>query len=217
MQSHLAPQSLATFMQGFLLCASLIIVIGPQNMFLIQQGLHRRHLFLTVCLCTLFDLILITLGIGGVGTAIAANERLLHLATLGGATFLFGYGIRTLHTVWCSRNTLLALQENSVLSVKRTVLAAVSFSLLNPAAYLDTLLTIGTTSGRYPADERLLFGVGAVLASALWFFVLTYGAGRLRSLLHSPTAWRVLDIVSSCIMLGIAISISAPQLQWLSS
>ncbi|MCB0184743.1 MAG: amino acid transporter [Caldilineaceae bacterium] len=217
MSIQFAPQSVTTFIQGFLLCASLVMVIGPQNMFLIQQGLHRRHLFLTACLCTVFDLILISLGIGGVGTAIAANERLLHLATLSGAIFLFGYGIRTLHAVWCTRSTLLTVQEDCALSMKRTMLTVASFSLLNPATYLDTLLMIGTTSGRYPVDERLIFGVGAIMASALWFFIVTYGAGCLRSLLQSPTVWRALDIVSACVMLGIAISISASQLQWLGS
>lgn len=58
-----------TLARGFLLCASLIIAIGPQNLFLIQQGLQRRHLLITALLCTLFDLVLITVGVGGLGAA----------------------------------------------------------------------------------------------------------------------------------------------------
>ena len=101
MFTQLYFDSFRPLMQGFILCAGLIIVIGPQNLFLLQQGLRRRHLFITVLLCTLFDLVLITLGVGGLGVAIAADERLLMVTTLGGTAFLLGYGIRSLRTAWC--------------------------------------------------------------------------------------------------------------------
>lgn len=204
-----------TTAQGFLLCASLIIAIGPQNLFILRQGLQRRHLLLTALLCTFFDLVLIGLGVGGVGTAIAANERLLMISTFGGATFLFGYGVRAFRAAWIAPTMVDGhLREVGLMSVKGTVLATATFSLLNPAAYVDTLLMIGTTSGRYPLDERLLFGLGAVLASALWFFTLTYGASRLSFLFRHPSAWRTLDLISGCLMVGLAATLSSTQLFW---
>jgi L-lysine exporter family protein LysE/ArgO len=170
-------------------------------------------------LCTLFDLLLIGLGVGGVGTALAADARVLTVTTLGGATFLLGYGVRALHAAWYSPavaddNSCQMRGASAALSVKGTVLATLSFSFLNPAAYLDTMLMIGTTSSRYPIDERLYFGTGAVLASALWFFTLTYGASRLTPLFRHRAAWRTLDVVSGCIMVGLAAALSATQSFW---
>ena len=69
-----------TMVQGFLLCAGLIIAIGPQNLFILRQGLQRRHLLLTALLCTLFDLVLIGLGVGGVGAAPRAHGSVLRSA-----------------------------------------------------------------------------------------------------------------------------------------
>ncbi len=201
-----------TMIQGFLLCAGLIIAIGPQNLFLLRQGLQRRHLLLTALLCTLFDLVLITLGVGGVGTVLAANEQLLTVSTFGGATFLFGYGVRALRSAWIAPATVdQHLQKAGLVTVKGTVLATATFAFLNPAAYVDTLLMIGATSGRYPLDERLLFGLGAVMASALWFFTLTYGASRLSFLFRQPRAWRTLDLISGCLMMALAGSLLATQ------
>lgn len=217
MFAQLNPQALIsplmmTMVQGFLLCASLIIAIGPQNLFILRQGLQRQHLLLTALLCTIFDLVLIGLGVGGVGTAIAANEPVRLIITVGGATFLLGYGVRALHSAWLAQATLQQpISDTGLLSVKGTVLATLSFSFLNPAAYLDTLLMIGTTSGRYPLDERLLFGMGAVMASALWFFSLTYGASHLTPLFRRPITWRTFDLISGCLMMALAGSLLATQ------
>lgn len=195
--------------QGFMLSASLIIAIGPQNLFLLRQGLHRRYLFAVAAISTLADLCLISLGVGGLGAAIASNERLLLIMTVAGAAFLAGIGIRSFYTAWHDQKGVqvrigTALNPGTNLSLKRTALAAVSFSILNPSAYVDTLLMIGTTSGRYPLDERFLFATGAVLASGLWFFSLTFGASRLTPFFRHSSAWRTLDVVSGCSMLAIA-------------
>jgi L-lysine exporter family protein LysE/ArgO len=212
-QLHLFP--FLVLVKGFLLGAGLIIVLGPQNLFLLQQGLRRRHLFLTPLLCTLCDLVLITLGVGGVGAAIAGDERLLTAITLGGAAFLLGYGVRSLRSVWYTQPaTIPEPTAITPLSLKGTILATLSFSLLNPSAYLDTVLMIGTAGSQFPIDERVVFGAGALLASALWFFSLTYGASRLGPLLHRPAAWRMFDLVNGCLMVGIAGSLCVTHSVW---
>jgi L-lysine exporter family protein LysE/ArgO len=45
-------QAAPTLLHGFLLYAGMVIVIGPQNLFVLRQGLGRRHLFVTALLCT---------------------------------------------------------------------------------------------------------------------------------------------------------------------
>ena len=208
-------QSLWTLIHGFLLCASLLVAIGPQNLFILQQGLRGRYLFATASLCVFCDLLLVTLGVAGVGTAIAANTQLLMISTFGGATFLFGYGVHSFHSA-CVVSALpdQRLDEATLVGLKRVILTTLSFSLLNPGAYIDTLLMIGATSGRYPFDERLFFGAGALIASTLWFFMLIYGASRLQPLFRRPLALRILDLISSFTMVGIAASMTLTQPFW---
>ena len=50
---------------GFLLGSSLIIAIGPQNIFVLRQGLIKKHVFLVAAFCSISDVILIFIGIGG--------------------------------------------------------------------------------------------------------------------------------------------------------
>ncbi len=201
------------FVQGFTLCASLIIAFGPQNIYLLKQGLRRHHLFATAIVCTLVDLLLIGLGVGGLGTAIAASKPLMVTTTLAGAAFLLGYAGRSFRAVWRGQSFIEGgLSQTAALSLKGTILTALSFSLLNPAAYVDTLLMIGATSGHYPVDARMLFGIGAVMASGCWFFMLTYGSSRLAPLFRHPTTWRTLDMVSGCMMVGLAASLSNSQM-----
>ena len=191
-----------TLVQGFLLCTSLIIVIGPQNLFLIRQGLRRRHLLITALLCTLFDLLLITAGVGGLGAALAADERWVTITTLGGTAFLLGYGVKALHAAACCQPVVTAPPTaQGGLNLKSTLFATASFAFLNPAAYIDTVLMIGGTSSHFPVDQRLFFGLGAVAASGLWFFTLLYGSSRLAPFLRHPTAWRTLDLVSGGTMI----------------
>ena len=48
---------------GFFLGLSMILAIGAQNIFVIEQGLKKQHIFLVCLVCSISDLILIFLGI----------------------------------------------------------------------------------------------------------------------------------------------------------
>jgi L-lysine exporter family protein LysE/ArgO len=191
--------------QGFLLCVSLIIAIGPQNLFILRQGLRRQHLFAIVLFSTLADLFLISLGVSGLSALISTNGIIQMVATVGGVIFLLGYGVRSLIRAYHpSSLTENATPHNSASGVHTAIIAALSFAFLNPAKYLDTLILIGTKSLVFPVDQRLIFGIGAVLASTFWFFTLAYGSSKLSRIFQSQLAWRTLDIISGCIMLCLA-------------
>ncbi|OAP23466.1 Arginine exporter protein ArgO [Amycolatopsis sp. M39] len=81
---------------------------------------------------------------------------------------------------------------------RRPVLA---LTWLNPHVYLDTVLLLGSVAAGH-GDGRWLFGIGAVVASAVSFSTLGLGARRLSGVFTRPTAWRVLDGV---IALGVAL------------
>ena len=48
---------------GFFTGLSLILAIGAQNIFVIEQGLKKQYIFLVCLICSISDLILIFLGI----------------------------------------------------------------------------------------------------------------------------------------------------------
>ena len=48
---------------GFFTGLSLILAIGAQNVFVIEQGLKKQYIFLVCLICSLSDLLLIFFGI----------------------------------------------------------------------------------------------------------------------------------------------------------
>ena len=197
--------SITPYLEGLGLGASLIIAIGAQNAFVLRQGLKRQHVLLTALFCTLCDATLITLGVAGLGAAITSVPALFTAATWGGAAFLFLYGLRSFRSAF--RAGMLdadAANGQATSSARRTVLALLGFSLLNPHVYLDTVILLGSVGARHPAIERPSFVLGASTASLLWFFGLAYGAALLAPLFRKPTTWRALDLLVGCVMWIIA-------------
>lgn len=198
--------SAGPYLEGLSLGAGLIIAIGAQNAFVLRQGLRRRHTFVTAALCTLCDVVLISLGVAGLGALIAGRPALLTAATWGGAAFLFFYGLRSFRSA-LRPGSLEAAVDGADTGLRATVLAVLAFSLLNPHVYLDTVILLGGIGARHPAPERPVFVAGACTASLLWFFGLAYGSGLLAPLFRRPSTWRALDGLVGCIMWAIALGL----------
>ncbi len=198
--------SISALIHGFLLCASIIMALGPQNLFIIRQGLQRRHVFATAFFSTLADIVLITVAVGGLSAVIASSDHFRIAITILGMLFLVYVGGSALLRAFRkgSLSPKLTAQEAATSGVWTTIIAALCFSLLNPGLYIDTLLIIGSSSLNFSASDRLLFAIGAMLASTAWFFTLSYGAGKLTPVFQSHLAWRALDMVRGVVMLGIA-------------
>lgn len=195
--------SLLPFIQGFGLSASIIVVIGAQNAYVLNQGLKRRHSFLIPTLCALIDIVFIALGVGGLGYLINLHPLLIQIARWFGAVFLTGYG---LHSVYMSfKPKGLKISEGQARNIKKTILTVLALSFLNPNVYLDNLVLIGSVSAQHPPEQRLAFALGAMLASTLWFYGITLGARILSPVLQSPKAWRIIDLVTATIMFVVAI------------
>jgi L-lysine exporter family protein LysE/ArgO len=88
-------------------------------------------------------------------------------------------------------------------ALRTVLLTCLGFTFLNPHVYLDTVVLLGALASRY-GDGRWLYGVGAVLASAVWFVALGFGAGRLSRFFERPRSWRILDAVIAGIMMMLA-------------
>lgn len=181
---------------------SLIVAIGAQNAFVLRQGLRREHVLAVVIVCAASDALLIAAGVGGLGSLLQLAPWLLVVVRIGGAAFLIVYGAlaarralnpKALETTDDSR-------PRSLLPVLATVLA---LTWLNPHVYLDTIVLLGSIAATHGGD-RWWFGLGAAVASILWFTALGFGARLLQPVFRKPIAWRVLDAVIALVMWAIA-------------
>jgi L-lysine exporter family protein LysE/ArgO len=212
--------SLPTFTAGMVLSISLIMAIGPQNAHVLRMGLQRQHLWLTVAVCAVADIALIGLGVLSLAQLGGLSDK-LHGALVGaGMLFLAVYGwqafqrflqprvltldVPSSDTTNASASTASNTRLNPVAVTRRqAVLSALAFSWLNPHAWLDTAVLIGTASLAY-GQGSTSFGLGAAAGSMLWFLVLGAAAFWLGRRLHSLHIWRALDGAVALMMWGTA-------------
>ncbi|MGI9393324.1 MAG: LysE/ArgO family amino acid transporter [Boseongicola sp.] len=186
---------------GFALGLSLIIAIGAQNIFVLQQGLMRSHVLVVCTTCAVSDAVLISIGVGGFQLIAKSAAWIEPLLTSAGAIFLFIYGATSARiSIWPGDTAKIGnLVSKPLASVVITCLA---ITWLNPHVYLDTVVFLGAISTQY--GSRLSFGIGAVAASFFFFLTLGYGAQRLSHYFESRFAWRILDAIVALIMWTIA-------------
>ena len=183
---------------GFFTGLSLILAIGAQNIFVIEQGLKKQHIFLVCLICSISDLILIFLGI-----------------------FLFHYFIQYFnHTIELIFNVLLIIFlihfiyskirsfnskvhfNNEVIDISKfnVFLKTLGFTYLNPHVYSDTVFFLGNFSKNFILNQKILFGVGASIASFIFFFVIGYLSTYLSQYAKSEIVWKVINIFIICFM-----------------
>jgi L-lysine exporter family protein LysE/ArgO len=190
---------------GFIASFTLIAAIGAQNAFVLRQGIRREHVLPVVAMCTVSDIVLISAGIAGVGALISAHPSALNIAKFGGALFLIGYGLLAARRAW--RPSSLSPSEKAPARLIEVLVTCAALTFLNPHVYLDTVVLLGALANEHH-DERWLFGVGAVTASAVWFVGLGLGARRLAGLFASPLTWRILDGLIAVMMTGLGVSLA---------
>lgn len=196
---------LQTFMQGFLLQGSLILALGAQNLFVIDVGLKRNHHLLAATICALCDLALIFLGVLGVSALIVKSPIFKLIMGILGALFLLYYSVvkfrEFLHSCGYTQT-----KETQLLSAKLIVLATLSFTLLNPHVYIDTIFLIGGYSTRFEElNDKLIFGLGAGSFSTLWFFFLALFSARFSNLLTKEKNLKIISLTTSLILAYLAI------------
>lgn len=195
------------YAKGFLLSLGLIVAIGAQNAFVIRQGLKREHRFLVALISAVLDALLILLGVIGMGAVVLANPDLLFSIKIVGSIYLIGFGAFSIRSAFKNRALKVKALEGKQSSVHKIILLCLSFSLLNPHCYLDTVVMLGSVSTVFYGAEKIFFSAGAMTASFVWFFGVVYAASFLQPLFSSPKAWTVLDGLIGLMMFGIAISL----------
>jgi len=196
-----------TFTAGMVLSISLIMAIGPQNAHVLRMGLQRQHLWLTVAVCAVADIALISLGVLGLAQLGGLSDKLMGAMVGAGVLFLSVYGWQAFQRFLNPRT--IAIEGDSTVvaepvSRRQAVLSALAFSWLNPHAWLDTAVLIGTASLAYGQGSRV-FGMGAAAGSVVWFLALGVAAFWLGRRLNSLHVWRALDGMVALMMWGTAL------------
>lgn len=198
--------SLLVLAKGFTLTLSMIIPIGTQNAMMLKQSIHKQHHKKTAALFVLYDIILITLGVLGGSILLSSSETLFDLLTWGGILFLVTYGLLSMKSALlnASQSSDTVLKQKSAKVIFFTTLAV---TFLNPHAYIDTVMIIGSIGGQYSDNIKVYFLMGCILGSFTWFTMLTFGASRLSKQLSKPKVKMTIDIVIALIMWTIAWSL----------
>lgn len=190
------------YVKGLMLCAGLIVAIGAQNAYVLRQGLLKEHVAAVVGFCCLCDVVLIGAGVWGIGQLTALAPWLAAVLSIGGALFLFGYGLLAARRAWQGGgHLLLDAAHTAPQSVWKVLATAAAVTLLNPHVYVDTVMLIGSVAAGFPSEGKLAFWLGAVSASLLWFGSLGFGSRLLLPLFRRESVWRLLDALIAAMML----------------
>ena len=176
---------------GFFTGISLILAIGAQNIFVIEQGLKKQHILLVCLVCSLSDLVLIFLGIFIFHYFIQYFNSTIELIF---NILLIIFLIHFIYLKIKSFNLKINLDnETKKISKFNIFLKTLGFTYLNPHVYSDTVFFLGNFSKNFILDQKILFGVGASVASFLFFFVIGYLSKYLSHYAQNEKIWKIIN------------------------
>ena len=186
---------------GFITGMSLILALGPQNIFVIEQGLKKEFVFFVCLICSFSDLILIFLGIflfhlfENFFTPLI--EFVFNLILLG---FLLNFIWGKIYTKVTKLNLNIKKKHSTFSSV---LLKTFGFTYLNPHVYSDTVFFLGNFSKDLALDQKILFWIGASFSSFVAFFFLGYMSKYLSNYLNTEKIWKIINALIIVFMLTI--------------
>ena len=177
---------------GFLTGLSLILAIGAQNIFVIEQGLKKQYIFIVCLICSISDLILIFLGIfifqyfrNFFNSSIELILNILLLIFL--AHFIYG-------KISIKKNKIFFNKQLKKISISSIITKTLAFTYLNPHVYSDTVFFLGNISKNFLTIDKYYFGIGASVASFLFFFLIGYLSKLLSKYLQNDKIWNKINL-----------------------
>ncbi|MDC6469776.1 LysE family transporter [Candidatus Pelagibacter sp. Uisw_099_02] len=190
---------------GFLTGLSLILAIGAQNIFVIEQGLKKQYIFLVCLICSISDLILIFLGIflfQYLDNYFTPTVELIFNILL--LIFL-------LHFIWGKIRTKVSDAsfniDNKTNNLPSILLKTLGFTFLNPHVYSDTVFFLGNFSKNLSQVDKYYFGAGAAIASLLFFYILGYLSKYFSKYLKSAKVWKRINYLIILFMSMLALTV----------
>ena len=177
---------------GFFSGLSLILAIGAQNIFVIEQGLKKKYVFLVCSICSISDLILIFLGIFLFEYfKIYFTQTVELFFNILLFIFLVYFVVSKIKSTYNRFNINL---DKNKLSLKNVIIKTIGFTYLNPHVYSDTVFFLGNFSKNFLITQKYYFGIGASIASFLFFFVLGYLSRFLSNYLQNQKTWKIINL-----------------------
>ncbi|MDA9081833.1 LysE family transporter [Candidatus Pelagibacter sp.] len=177
---------------GFLTGLSLILAIGAQNIFVIEQGLKKQYVFLVCFICSISDLLLIFLGIflfQFFGNFFNSTIELILNILLFVFLSHFIYG-----KIFIQMSKINFNKEIKSISLTSIITKTLAFTYLNPHVYSDTVFFLGNFSKNLLIIDKYYFGIGASIASFLFFFLIGYLSKLLSKYLQSALIWKRINL-----------------------
>jgi L-lysine exporter family protein LysE/ArgO len=177
---------------GFFTGLSLILAIGAQNIFVIEQGLKKQHIFLICLICSFSDLILIFLGIFLFHYFIQYFNSTIELIF---NILLIIFLIHFIYSKIKVFNSSIDFNSNTKdISKFNILLKTLGFTYLNPHVYSDTVFFLGNFSKNFLINQKVLFGLGASIASFLFFFLIGYLSTYLSKYAQDQKIWKIINL-----------------------
>ena len=189
------------FTLGFFTGLSLILALGAQNIFVIEQGLKKNYIFIVCLICSISDLVLIFLGIflfnylenylSGI------VEFILNILLV---IFLIYFIFEKIKSNYQNVNFN---GQQTILSFKSVIIKTLGFTYLNPHVYSDTVFFLGNFSKNFEIFNKYYFGLGAAISSFIFFFLLGYLSRFFSKYLKGKKIWKNINnfiiIFMSCL------------------
>jgi L-lysine exporter family protein LysE/ArgO len=202
------------FFEGLVLQASLIFALGAQNIYVLEAGLRRQHHLTVSFVCFLCDMTLILLGVAGAATLFTQFPHLKILVGVLGVSFLFAYGVSKLFSH--SEESLKVQKHDLNITMKKSIMLAVTFSILNPHAYLDAFILIGGFSTKYAdLQDRIILGLGAAFYSGVWFLILSSLSSVMKPILEHPGRMRKVMSVAGVVLIFLSAKLGLDVMDWI--
>jgi L-lysine exporter family protein LysE/ArgO len=190
---------------GFLTGMSLILAIGAQNIFVIEQGLKKQYIFLVCLICSISDFLLIFLGIflfQYLNNYFTPTVELIFNILL--LIFL-------LHFIWGKIKTKVSDASfninNKTNNLSSILVKTLGFTFLNPHVYSDTVFFLGNFSKSLSQVDKYYFGAGAAISSFLFFFILGYLSKYFSKYLKSVKVWKRINYLIILFMSILALTV----------
>ncbi len=198
------------FMSGAITGGGLIVAVGAQNSFLLEQSLKRHYAFPLALLFVLSDALSIMMGAFGVGLLIESNPWLLDVSRWGGVLFLAWFA----YTKWRASfldEQLILQQSAKRLPLGPLLLMSLAVTWLNPHFYLDTMILMGSLANQWQ-DTKWEFVFGGISASLVWFLGLAMVGKMCARWLEKAAFWRWFNRLNALLIWGIAAKIATQSL-----
>ena len=175
---------------GFLTGGSLILAIGPQNLFVIEQGLKKNFIFTITSICAVSDVLLIFLGIFIYNFFDFISWEAEVILNIILVLFLTRF-IKDKIDEFKARHKIKNIKKSK--NLKNIIFKTLGFTYLNPHVYSDTVFILGNLSKNFKLEDKFYFALGASFASIIFFYSLGYMSSMFAGFIKKKSTWKYIN------------------------